>query len=208
VPRKPCSRLPSRRPPDLEHRMRGRLALLTLAAVLAATASARAIVYVAADFQTLVGEARAIVIGRVVALQPQWTDGRRGIETLMSLEVEQSLKGDAGSSVVVRVPGGQIGPYLSMMPGAPQFSEGDEVVLFLAGAPPALPHILALGQGVFRIVSDPVTGARTVVPELLRASGDNVRVVRGDLTRRPTSLARFILDVRRIAAPIRERGVR
>jgi hypothetical protein len=188
--------------------MRRRLALLTLATILAAAPSADAIVYVAADFQTLVGEARAIVLGRVVALQPQWTERGRGIETLIYLEVEQSLKGDAGSSVVVRVPGGQIGPYLSVMPGAPRFSEGEEVVLFLAGAPPALPHILALGQGVFRIVSDPVTGARTVVPELLKASGDSVRVVRGDLTRRPTSLARFILDVRGIAAPIRAKGVR
>src|SRR5689334_1153429 len=102
--------------------MRGRLALLACAAILAVAPNATAIVYVAADFQTLVGEARAIVLGRVVALQPRWADGRRGIETLISLEVEQSLKGDVGSSVVVRMPGGQIGPYLNVMPGAPRFS--------------------------------------------------------------------------------------
>jgi hypothetical protein len=171
---------------------------------------AQAIVYVAADFQTLVKEARAIVLGRIVSLDAEWTEGRRGIETLISLEVETTLKGSAGDSIVVRVPGGQMGPYLSVMPGAPRFVEGQEVILFLAGDPPALPHILALGQGVFRIVRDPATGARTVVPELLRSSGDSaVHVIRGDLMRRPTSLDRFILDVRGLALPaIPPKGVR
>ena len=103
-----------------------------------------------------------------------------------------------------------MGPYLSVMPGAPRFSEGEDVVLFLAGAPPEVPHILALSQGVFRVVRDPATGARTVVPELLRASADGaVQVIRGDLTRKPTPLGRFILDVRGSPRlPVRGKGVR
>jgi hypothetical protein len=169
-----------------------------------------AIVYVAADFQTLVSEAHTIVLGRIASLDSEWTEGRRGIETLLSIDVERTLKGSAGDSIVVRVPGGQMGPYLSVMPGAPRFVEGEEVVLFLAGAPPEVPHILALGQGVFRVVRDPNTGARTVVPELLRASAyGDVHVIRGDLTRRPTPLGRFILDVRGIAhPPVRGKGDR
>lgn len=184
--------------------------LAVVAFVLAVSGPAHAIVYVAADFQTLVNEARTIVLGRVVSLDPEWTEGRRGIETFVSIDVERTLKGSAGDSIVVRVPGGQMGPYLSVMPGAPRFAEGDEVVLFLAGAAAEVPHILALGQGVFRVVRDPATGARTVVPELLRASADGaVQVIRGDLTRKPTALARFILDVRGIAGPpLREKGVR
>ena len=73
-----------------------------------------------------------------------------------------------------------------------------------------MPHILALSQGVFRVVRDQNTGARIVVPELLRASPDGaVQVIRGDLTRKPTPLGRFILDVRGIAAPpLRDKGVR
>jgi hypothetical protein len=190
--------------------MRRLLSCLVFAAVLAGAARLDAIVYVAADFQTLVKEAHAIVLGRIVSLDAEWTEGRRGIETLMSLEVETTLKGSAVESIVVRVPGGQMGPYLSVMPGAPRFAEGEEVILFLAGDPPALPHILALGQGVFRIARDPATGARTVVPELLRSSADSaVHVIRGDLMRRPTSLDRFILDVRGLALPaIRAKGVR
>jgi hypothetical protein len=190
--------------------MRRALVVIVCAALLAVAAPARAIVYIAADFQTLVSEAETIVLGRVVSLDPEWTEGRRGIETLLSIDVEQTLKGSSGDSIVVRVPGGQMGPYLSVMPGAPRFAEGEEVVLFLAGAPSDVPHILALSQGVFRVVQDPSTGVRTVVPELLRASADGaVQVIRGDLTRRPTPLARFILDVRGIAGPpLRAKGVR
>jgi hypothetical protein len=190
--------------------MRRLLFCLVSAALLAFAARVDAIVYVAADFQTLVSEARTIVLGRIASLEPEWTEGRRGIETLLSIDVERTLKGSAGDSIVVRVPGGQMGPYLSVMPGAPRFAEGEEVVLFLAGAPPEVPHILALSQGVFRVVLDRNTGARLVVPELLRVSADGaVQVVRGDLTRKPTPLGRFILDVRGIAAPpVRDKGVR
>jgi hypothetical protein len=73
-----------------------------------------------------------------------------------------------------------------------------------------VPHILALSQGVFRVVHDRNTGARIVVPELLRASADGaVQVIRGDLTRKPTPLGRFILDVRGIVVPpVRDKGLR
>jgi hypothetical protein len=190
--------------------MRRPLLFLVAAAVLSLAARPHAIVYVAADFQTLVSEAHTIVLGRVVSLDSEWTEGRRGIETLLSIDVERTLKGSAGDSIVVRVPGGQMGPYLSVMVGAPRFAEGEEVVLFLAGAPPEVPHILALSQGVFRVVRDANSGARIVVPELLRASADGaVQVIRGDLTRRPTPLVRFILDVQGIAGPpVRDKGVR
>ena len=60
--------------------------------------------YVAADFQTLVSEAHTIVLGRIASLEPEWTEGRRGIETLLSIDVERTLKGSAGDSIVVRVP--------------------------------------------------------------------------------------------------------
>ena len=176
-------------------------AVLTAAyRLILAAAPARAIVYVSTDFPTLVADARAIVVGRVVALEARWNDGRHGIETLVTLEVEQYLKGDLGTSVTVRTPGGQIGPYLSLMPGAPRFAEGDEVALFLAGNGPALPHVLGLSQGVFRIVVDGA-GRRVVVPEMLSASSQvPMPVVRGDLMRRPAPLDRFAAEVRTLVA--------
>jgi hypothetical protein len=182
-------------------KLNARIALLSLFTSLFAAAEASAMTYVAADFRTLVLEARAIAIGRVVSLDPQWTEGRRNIETVLTLEVEEYLKGSLGRTVEVTVPGGQMGPYRSVMPGAPQFVEGEELVLFLAGEAPAVPHVLGLGQGVFRILTNQSTGVRLVVPEISRVmSADATAVVRGDLVRRPSSLPQFAADVRAIMA--------
>jgi hypothetical protein len=180
--------------------MRYIIASLIAVVSLTIASPARAIVYVSTDFPTLVAEARAIAVGRVVATEARWTDGRRAIETLVTIEVEQYLKGDLGQSVTLRTPGGQVGPYLSVMPGAPRFAEGDDVVLFLVGDAPALPHVLGLGQGVFRIVVDPA-GRRVVVPEVLvTPTAGPMPVVRGDAARRPSPLDRFAADVKALVA--------
>ena len=72
-------------------------------------------------------------------LEAQWLEGRRSIETLVTLEVETYAKGDLGRTVTLRVPGGQMGPYRSVMLGAPTFVEGEEVVVFLAASWPRHP---------------------------------------------------------------------
>jgi hypothetical protein len=179
--------------------------LVLAAALLAASAAAvHATVYVAADLAELTSDARAVAHGRVVALAPQWVEERRAIETLVTLEVEAYAKGDLGRTVTVRVPGGQMGPYRSIMLGAPTFAEGDEVVLFLGASGPAIPHLVGLAQGVYRVRTDAATGGRVVTPEIVRLPGASaaqpVRVVRGDRARRPAPLAAFLDEVRAIAA--------
>jgi hypothetical protein len=172
-------------------------AMLMAGTLIASGFNVSAMTYVSADFPTLVGEARAIAIGRVVALQPRWREGRRGIETVLVLDVERYLKGNLGPTVALAVPGGQMGRYRSMVPGAPVFAEGEELVLFLAADAPSAAHLLGLGQGVFRIMTDRASGLRLVVPEILATvpSGP-VKVVRGDVTRRPMPLEQFAGAVR------------
>ncbi len=181
-------------------------ATLMLCAVTAiGAATPHAMTYVATDFPTLVDDARAIAVGRIVSLAPQWKEGRRGIETLLTLEVDRYLKGDLGRTVTLAVPGGQMGRYRSVMPGAPSFVEGEELVLFLAGNA-TVPHVLGLGQGVFRILSDSAHGTRIVVPEILMAVRTGaVRIVRGELSRRPSTLEQFAADVH---AAMQPRGAR
>jgi hypothetical protein len=161
-----------------------------------------ATVYVAASLAELVTDASAVVYGQVTATEARWLDGRRGIETLVTISVSESLKGSPGDTVSLRVPGGQLGPYRSILVGAPTLREGDEVVLFLASRGPAIPHLVGLSQGVYRVVVDSDSGRRTVLPELTRlaARGTPVRLVRGDPARRPTPLAEFTAQVRRLVA--------
>ncbi len=189
--------------------MRRTFVCACLLSALCAAARVEGTVYVPADLATLAAEARAIAYGRVVAIESRWVDDavRRAIETLVTLEVAEYAKGNLGQTVTLRVPGGQLGPYKSLMIGAPRFSEGEEVVLFLAAEGPAIPHLLALGQGVYRVRLSAATGMRMVTPEIVRLAGAEPaagqRVVRGDAARRPAPLQAFMQEVRALAGRAR-----
>jgi hypothetical protein len=163
------------------------------------SATAYATVVIPIEFRELVSAAPVIVHGRVVNLQPQWVDGRRFVETLVTIEAEEYLKGDLGSEVTFTVPGGEIGRVRTVMVGAPTFRVGDELVLFLKTDGAAVPVIFGLSQGVFRVVADRESGQRLVLPTVLMASGPTpVTVVRGDPARRPMEVGKFSDSIRQL----------
>jgi hypothetical protein len=172
-----------------------RMMLAAAAIVLLATAVVRATVVLPADLVDLAADARAIVHGRVASVEPRWAAGRRHVETLVLLQVTAYLKGDLGGELTFKVPGGDLGTYRTIVVGAPRFRVGDEVVLFLGATGPAIPHVLGLGQGVFRVVTDR-QGQRVVVPPPLLRGAATQRVVRGDPQRGPTDMDAFAGAVR------------
>ncbi len=174
-----------------------RLAGSALCAVLLSVTSAGATVLVPADLGTLAREARAIVRGRVVAVTPRPTEDRRGIETLVTVQVETSLKGSLGEAVTFRVPGGRLGRYRSLVIGAPDFSPDEQVVIFLGYQGPALPYVLGLSQGVYRVTI--AGGQWMVTPPAIVDVGQSQRLVRGDPNRRPWSLGAFEREVRALS---------
>src|SRR5258705_13312069 len=89
-----------------------------------------------ADFGDLAREARVVARGRVTAVESRWTESRRGIETLVSLEAEAYLKGELGGTIQFRVPGGLLGRFRSVTVGAPQFVVGRRVIVFLGAQGP------------------------------------------------------------------------
>ncbi len=115
---------------------------------------------------------------------------------MVTLAVLEAIKGQPGTTVYFRVPGGQIGRYRRFMVGAPEFAAGDEVVLFLKGRPPAVPFPFGLSQGVYRVVRDGDGRSLVTPPIVSEAAG---RVVRGDASRRPLELSAFTRNVRAIA---------
>ena len=159
-----------------------------------------------ATLAELAEEAWAIVHGRVTAVRPQWTAGRRGIESLVTVAVSDYLKGDLGPTVTVRTPGGTLGAYRTVLVGAPVFREGDEVVLFLATHGPSIPFILGLGQGAYRVVPQPGTGRRVVKPALFDATAAAQRLVRGDPGRGSVPLQEFSDRLRQVVADLPSGG--
>lgn len=150
------------------------------------------------SFEQLVNESQSVVYGRVSDVRARWTDDRRFIESVVTFEILRDMKGSARESITFTVPGGQVGRYLNVIPGAPSFVTGDLVVLFLSARGARLPVPTGLTQGIYRVQRDAASGAMLVVPPLVERAG---RVVRGDPRRKPVSLDVFEATVREAARP-------
>ena len=99
--------------------------------------------------------AEAIFIGKVVGTRADFNAQRNRIYTYVTLEVERFLKGGGGErEMTIRMWGGQVGPYTSIVPGTPQFVDGEEVLLFCSGSRARVPMLLGLSLGKFSIARD------------------------------------------------------
>jgi len=153
-----------------------------------------ATVVLPADFETVVNGADVIVSGRVVDVRSQLTEAR-AIESFVTVAVTETLKGAPNRTVTFRVPNGTVGRYRRITMGAPEFVEGDRVVLFLRARAPAIPTLFGLSQGVYRVAS--TESGDMVLPAPMMARGVAAeRVVRGDPARKPLPLEEFLLQVR------------
>ena len=146
-----------------------RLVLPLLTVLLCFTPSLSATVLLPAEFRDVVNGSQIIVYGRVSSVRSQWTEGRRRIESLVTLEAADFYRGTPSRTVTFRVPGGEVGRYKSVTVGAPEFKPGDEAVLFLKSQGPAVPQVFGLNQGVFRVRVDARSGRRLVTMPILTA---------------------------------------
>lgn len=168
--------------------------VLILVLMLLAPVRAFATVVLPADFATVVNGADVIVSGRVVDVRSQLTDAR-SIESFITVAVNETLKGEPNRTLTFRVPNGTVGRYRRITVGAPEFAEGDRVVLFLRARAPSVPILFGLSQGVYRVAA---TGSGDMVmPAPIMARGVAAeRVVRGDPARKPIPLDDFLRQVR------------
>ncbi len=189
--------------------MRFNVVLPALALLLVLAPPVRATVLLPGDLGDLALGASVIVRGTVIDVRSGWVDGsRRRVQTIVTLQVAETYKGSPGGRVSFQVPGGVIGRYRSVTIGAPTFSPGEEVIVCLGGKVPALPYVLGLSQGVFRVRHDVASGQRIVAtPVLLADPQSAIAVQRGDPARRPMSLDQFGVTLRSALAqsrPVRD----
>ena len=170
--------------------------LMVLIVFVCAANSLSATTLVPAEFAQMAQESELIVHGTVVRVDAQLAGSSRSIESLITLQVSDTLKGTAAEQTVFRVPGGKVGRYRSVMVGAPQFAPGDEVFLFLKGRAPAIAMPYGLSQGVYRVAR---AGATALVTPVVVAGMS--RVVRGDPARRPLDPAAFTKQVQSALTP-------
>lgn len=162
---------------------------------LALTARAGAVTVAPLSFDELVNASTTVVYGRVSDVHGQWSDDRRRIDSLITVEVVSRYKGSTGETLTFTVPGGQAGRYINLVPGAPSFAPGDRAVLFLTSRGPRLPITTGFTQGIYRVRLD-ARGTALVLPPVIDTA--DRRIVRGDVMRKPVPLASFEAAVRAV----------
>ncbi|HUU28697.1 MAG TPA: FlgD immunoglobulin-like domain containing protein [archaeon] len=96
--------------------------------------------------------ADCIMHAKVISGSSRFEFGR--IYTYYSLSALETLKGAHISYTQVRVPGGIVGVVAYVVPGSPDFSRNEEVVLFLKGSGGALFEMDGITSGLYRVTQD------------------------------------------------------
>lgn len=148
------------------------------------------------DLAQLVDRADRIVHGRVVSVVPVRVEGRY-TDSMVTIAASAVLKGAPVGEIVFRVPGGESGRFRTVVVGAPALRVDDEVVVFLAGAPPFLPHVVGFNQGVLPVVRDDSGRAVLIVPPAAQSAG--ARSANAGGAARVMTLSAFAEDVRALA---------
>jgi hypothetical protein len=124
-----------------------------LAAVyLLAAGPALAALAVPASVEDLARASDTVVRGRVVKVSARWSSDGKRISTYAEVEPAGVWRGSAPTRVTVVVPGGVVGDIGQRVDGAPTFSEGEDVVVFLAQAGATAFRVQGLAQGKFAVV--------------------------------------------------------
>jgi hypothetical protein len=102
----------------------------------------------------------------------------RVIYTHYTIQVTESYKGSAASTVDAAVPGGAANGLRQSFAGSPELQAGEEYVLFLWTSRSGLTQVIGLTQGIFTLsksTSDPMA-TRAAGDDLLLTPGSGVPV--------------------------------
>ena len=147
--------------------------------------------FLSAEFREVVSEASTIVRGRVTDVRAlRSTAG--DVESIVTIAVETALKGPAEAFVAMRVPGGTIGRYRTVMTGAPVMRVGEQAVFFLKQGPGNTLWPVGLAQGIYRVRSAGGSVEMVQAPVLAGVTTNAAGlVVRGDSRRQALPVTEF-----------------
>jgi hypothetical protein len=118
--------------------------------------------------------AERVVVGRVASVAPEWRInefGDRLITSIVHVQIEETLKGQAQSTVDVEVEGGTLGGLTLQVSDLATFSPGDRAVFYLRRTPRGafVPHLR--GQGLLKLDrSNRVVGSTATLDDIRRAA--------------------------------------
>ncbi len=128
--------------------------------------AASATIIKAETIEEMSAHAPTIVRGTVRSAQAMRTEDHRGIDTWAEIQVTEVLKGTAGAVVLVKQPGGAVGPVATRPAGVAHFEPGQDCLLFLEPAvgEPGTLFVYGLAAGKVDFVTE--QGATVAVRNL------------------------------------------
>jgi hypothetical protein len=143
--------------------MRCKLPLLAAVSLFFALPAIRATTLAQLSLDQLAGAADGVARVRCAGTESRWENG--AIWTNTTFEVVQAMKGDLPPRIVVRLPGGKVGPFTTTVEGAPRFSTGEEAVVFLERSRAGGYSVTGWLEGTFRIALDATTHREMVTQD-------------------------------------------
>jgi hypothetical protein len=116
-------------------------------------------------FEQLVQQAEFIFQGTVTNSQSVWEGegAQRHIETYVTFNVEDNVKGSAGTSYTIKMLGGTVGDETMEVTDTPKFQVGDRDILFVEHNNEQFVPFVGISHGRFHVQRDDQTGRDIVV---------------------------------------------
>lgn len=135
----------------------------------------------------LVHSAELIVHGRIVSRSSAWDPSHRFLWTHYVLLVTDALKGHPSRRLTVSEPGGAADGVIMKIAGVPEYSDGEEVVVFLHCTPIGYWRAYGLGQGKYTVSRSAAGQARihSSLPGLVLAESPATPALRRSAAKYP-----------------------
>ncbi len=133
-------------------------------------------------FEQLVQQAEFIFQGTVTNTQSVWVGegAQRHIETYVTFQVEDNVKGQAGSSYTIEMLGGTVGDETLEIVDTPKFKAGDRDILFVEHNNDQFVPLVGIGYGRFHVQRDEQTARDVVVTDEGEAVRDLTQLGRNE----------------------------
>ena len=138
--------------------------LLAVLCTFLAICGTQATTVIPPTFDELVGQAELIFQGTVTDMRSQWAGegGRRHIVSYVTIQVEDALKGNPGTTYTMRMLGGTVEGETMEVSDSPKFKIGDREILFVENNGKQFIPLVGFMHGRFRVQRDERTGAEVV----------------------------------------------
>jgi hypothetical protein len=112
--------------------------------------------------EQLIRESDVIVVGKVGALKSEWNADRSRIQTVVTINVDEAVKGSAGGALSVVIPGGEVDGVGEWYSHSVRFQDTEEVVVFAKKDPKGVMRVTSGEHGKFLVKEGKKAGSKVI----------------------------------------------